>query len=74
MRCKYVMINGFLLKDIVNGKYNHKLMTFTKIGLNRYLWRCGNETLGVNISKKDIRFIKELLWQLSFVGMENKDE
>lgn len=74
MKCKYVMINGFLLKDIVNGKYKHKLMTFTKIGLNRYLWRCGNEILGVNISKKEFRFIKELLWQLSFVGLENKDE
>ena len=71
MRCKYVMINGFLIKDIVNGKYKHRLMTITKIGWNRYLWKCGNETLGVNISKKEVRFIKELMYQLSFVGMEN---
>lgn len=68
MKCKYVMINGFLLKDIVNGKYNPKLMTFTKIGLNRYLWKCGNETLGVNISKKEVQFIKELIYQLRFVN------
>ena len=74
MKCKYVLINGFLIKDIVE-KYNHKMMIFTKVGWNRYLWKCGNETLGVNISKKEVRFIKELLWQLSFLPpKENKDD
>lgn len=64
MRCKYVLINGLLIKDIANGKYTN--ITFEKISHNRYFVKSDEKNLGV-FDKKEIRFMKELLWQLSFV-------
>ena len=75
MKCKYVTINGFLIKNIVDGKYRR--MSFTKTSFNRYTWKNGQDILGVNIPKKEVRFIKELCYQLSFINIfakENKDE
>ena len=70
MKCKYVLMNGFLLKDIVNGKYEN--ITFEKLGFNQYLIKSGEKNLAVWVSKKYVRFVKELLWCMSFVPKENK--
>lgn len=67
MKCKYVLINGFLLKDIVNRKYEN--ITFEAISPNRWFMKSNEKGLGV-IDNKTKRFIEELLWHLSFLPKE----
>jgi len=66
---KYIIINGSLLKGIVEGKY--KDITWEKVKHNKYNVKSGNDGIMVHASKEQIRFLEELLWQLGFALKED---
>ena len=68
-KCKYVLINGFLIKDIVNGKYEN--IEFEKIGFDRWFMKSGEHGLGI-IDGKIKRFVEELVWAIGFVPKEKE--
>ena len=70
-KCKYVLLNGFLIKDIVNGKYEN--IEFEKIGFDRWFMKSGEHGLGI-IDGKIKRFVEELVWAIGFLPKENNND
>ena len=68
-KCKYVLISGFLLKDIVNGKYPN--IYFVKVARSgRWNMYSNNNLIGAFLDKRTVDFMNELLYQLSFLPKE----
>ena len=71
MKCKYVLINAGLIRDILNFKY--ELLEVEQVGHNR--WYVKSDGIGIGIfDKESLRFLKELLWYRTFIKKENKYE
>jgi hypothetical protein len=64
MKCKYVLLNAELIRDILNFKY--ELFEVEKIRHNYWHVKSGDIGIGI-FDKKSLRFLKELLWHRSFI-------
>lgn len=68
MKCKYVLINAELIREILNFKYE----SFEIKRIKHNLWSVKSNGIGIGIfDKKSLRFLKELIWYRGFI---KKDE
>jgi len=68
MKCKYVLINAELIRDILNFKYE----TFEIEQIRHNRWYVKSDDVGIGVfDKKSLRFLKELLWFRSFIKKED---